>query len=140
MPSGTVEFAVLDTSVYIENFRTGRFTERIARSGFLFRGVTVVIHELLRGARTPEERQYALELAANLRLYSPTEGIWLESGDLVARIALKKGYERRKIQELSLDVLIGLTARANGAALITVNRDDFEDLREFRRFRLVCWD
>jgi len=140
MPSGTVEFAVLDTSVYIENFRTGRFTERIARSGFLFRGVTVVIHELLRGARTPEERQYALDLAGNLRLYSPTEGIWLESGDLVARIALKKGYERRKIQELSLDVLIGLTARANGAALITVNRDDFEDLREFRRFRLVCWD
>lgn len=140
MPSGTVELAVLDTSVYIENYRTGRFTERIARSGYLFRGVTVVIHELLRGARTPEERQYALDLAANLRLYSPTERIWLESGDLVARIALKKGYERRKIQELSLDVLIGLTARANGAAVITVNRQDFEDLRDYRRCRLIFWE
>jgi len=34
----------LDTSVYIANFRTGRFTQRIAESPFLFRGVSVVIH------------------------------------------------------------------------------------------------
>ena len=46
MPSRTVELAVLDTSVYIENFRGGRFTQRIADSPFLFRGVSVVIHEL----------------------------------------------------------------------------------------------
>lgn len=26
MPSKTVELAILDTSVYIDNFRTGRFT------------------------------------------------------------------------------------------------------------------
>jgi predicted nucleic acid-binding protein len=140
MPSGTAELAVLDTSVYVGNYRTGRFTERIARSGYLFRGVTVVIHELLRGARTPQERQYALDLAANLRLYSPTERTWLDGGDLVARIAIKRGYERRKIQELSLDALIALTARANGAAVVTLNRQDFEDLREYRRFRLVCWE
>jgi predicted nucleic acid-binding protein len=51
MPSKTVELAVLDTSIYIENFRTRRFTQRIADSPFLFRGLSVVIHELLRGAR-----------------------------------------------------------------------------------------
>lgn len=75
MPSKTVEFAILDTSVYIENFRTGRFTQRIAESSFLFRGVSVVIHELLRGAKRPEEREFALDLAANLRLSTPTERI-----------------------------------------------------------------
>ena len=47
MPSQTVELAVLDTSIYIENFRTGRFTERIVESPFLIRGISVVIHELL---------------------------------------------------------------------------------------------
>jgi predicted nucleic acid-binding protein len=84
MPSRTVELAVIDTSVYIENFRSGRFTQRIADSPFLFRGISVVIHELLRGAKQTEEREFALNLAANLRLYTPTEQIWLDSGDIVA--------------------------------------------------------
>ena len=110
MPSKTVDLAVLDTSVYIENYRTGRFTQQIAESRFLFRGLSVVIHELLRGAKTPLDREFALALAKNLRIYTPTEQIWMKSGEIVARIAAEKGYERRKIQELSFDVLIALTA------------------------------
>jgi predicted nucleic acid-binding protein len=140
MPSGRVDLAVLDTSVYVENFRTGRFTERITRSHFLVRGVSVVIHELLRGARRPEEREFALALASRLRLYNPTERIWLDSGTIVAQIAAAKGYERRKIQEISFDTLIALTARSIGAALVTLNRQDFEDIQAYRHFRLVCWD
>ena len=140
MPSRTVELAVIDTSVYIENFRSGRFTQRIADSPFLFRGISVVIHELLRGAKQTEEREFAIDLAANLRLYTPTEQMWLDSGDIVARIAAAKGYEKRKIQELSYDVLIALTARSVGATVITLNTEDFEDIRRYRRFRLVSWE
>jgi predicted nucleic acid-binding protein len=140
MPSRTVELAVIDTSVYIENFRSGRFTQRIADSPFLFRGISVVIHELLRGAKQTEEREFALDLAANLRLYTPTEKIWLDSGDIVARIATAKDYEKRKIQELSFDVLIALTAHSVGATVITLNTEDFEDIRRYRRFRLVSWE
>jgi predicted nucleic acid-binding protein len=140
MPSRTVELAVIDTSVYIENFRSGRFTQRIADSPFLFRGISVVIHELLRGAKQTEEREFALDLAANLRLYTPTEQMWLDSGDIVARIAAAKGYEKHKIQELSSDVLIALTARSVGATVITLNTEDFEDIRRYRRFRLVSWE
>jgi predicted nucleic acid-binding protein len=136
----TVKLAILDTSVYIENFRTGRFTQRIAESPFLFRGISVVIHELLRGARAPIEREFALELAANLLMYTPTERIWLDSGVLVARLAAAKDYEKRKIQELSFDVLIALTARAIGATVITLNRQDFEDIQQYRRFQLMCWE
>ena len=140
MPSKTVEFAVIDTSVYIENFRTGRLTQRITESLFLFRGVFVVIHELLRGARRSEEHEFALDLAANLHLYTPTERIWLDSGEIVARLAVAKGYERRKIQELSFDVQIALTARSIGATVITLNSQDFEGTRRYRRFRFICWD
>jgi len=140
MPSETVDLAVLDTSVYVENFRTGRFTQCIAESRFLIRGVTVVIHELLRGARRPLEREFALSLARRLRLCNPTERIWSDSGTIVAQLATAKGYDRRKIQELSFDVLIALTARAIGATVITLNRHDFEDIRTYRSFRLLCWD
>jgi len=140
MPSKTVELGVIDTSVYIENFRTGRFTQRIAESLFLFRGVSVVIHELLRGARKPAEREFALDLAANLRLYTPTERIWLDSGEMVARLAVAKSYEKRKIQELSCDVLIALTARSIGATVITLNGQDFKDIQQYRQFKLLCWE
>ena len=140
MPSRTVELAVLDTSVYIENFRNGRFTYQIIDSPFLFRGISVVIHELLRGARRSNEREFALDLAANLRVYTPTERIWQESGDIVARLAVAKDYEKRKIQELSFDVLIALTARSIGATVITLNRQDFENIQPYRRFRLLSWE
>ena len=139
MPSRTVELAILDTSVYIENFRTGRYTQTIADSPFLFRGISVVIHELLRGAKRPEEREFAFDLAANLQLYTPTEHIWHESGDIVASLASARNYEKRKIQELSFDVLIALTARSIGATVITLNHDDFEDIKQYRRFRLLSW-
>ncbi len=140
MPSKTVELAVLDTSVSIENFRTGRFTQKIIESPFLFRGISTVIHELLRGARRLEEREFAVDLAANLRLYTPTERIWLDSGEIVARLAVANDYERRKIQELSFDVLIALIARSIGATVITLNGQDFENIGQYRRFRLLCWE
>lgn len=58
----------------------------------------------------------------------------------LSRIAAAKGYEKRKIQELSSDVLIALTARSVGATVITLNAEDFEDIRRYRRFRLVSWE
>jgi predicted nucleic acid-binding protein len=81
-----------------------------------------------------------VELAANLRMYTPTERMWLDSGDIVARLAVANGYEKRKIQELSFDVLIALTARSIGAAVITLNGQDFENIRQYRRFRLMSWE
>ena len=86
------------------------------------------------------ERKFALDLAANLRLDTPTERIWLDSGAVVTRLAAAKGYEQRKIQELSFDVLIALTARSIGATVITLNGQDFEDIRRYRRFRFLRWE
>jgi predicted nucleic acid-binding protein len=139
MPSRTVELAKLDTSVYIENFRTGHYTRTIADSPYLFRSISVFIHELLRGAKRPEEREFALDLANNLRLYTPTERIWQDSGDIVARLASAKNYEKRKIQELSFADLIALSAHSIGATVITLNQNDFEDIKRYRRFRLISW-
>jgi predicted nucleic acid-binding protein len=79
-------------------------------------------------------------LAANLRLRTPTERIWLDSGDIVSHVAAAKGYERRKVQELSFDVLIALTARSIGATVITLNDRDFENIRQHRQFKLLCWE
>ncbi len=94
----------------------------------------------MRGARRSEEKEFALALARRLRLYTPTEQIWFDSATIVGRLATAKGYDSRKVRDLSFDALIALTARSIGATVITLNRQDFEDIRSYRRFRLLCWE
>jgi hypothetical protein len=56
----TTKLALLDTAVYLENFRSGRFTFRLLQSPYIIRCSSVVLHELLRGARTVTERKFVL--------------------------------------------------------------------------------
>src|SRR5512135_2645137 len=109
-PLATANLAVLDTSVYIENFRTGRFALPLLRSPWIVRCSAVVLHELRRGARTPLEVRFVGELARKVRILTPTEGHWLESADILSRIGAKKGYGPGKLRDLAFDTLIALSA------------------------------
>ncbi len=131
--------ALLDTSVYIENFRTGRFAEQLIRSPWIVRCSAAVVHELRRGARSKLEIRFVEELAEKVRIVTPTERHWLESGELLARIGRNKGYLPDKLRNLAFDVLIALTARDIGATLITCNRDDFAEIRRYKAFKVVYW-
>lgn len=137
MPSGNL--ALLDTSVYIENFRTGRFTLVLLRSAWIIRCSAVVLHELCRGARTALELRFVTELVRKVRIVTPTERHWLESAEILSRIRRKKGYDPNKLRELAFDVLIALSARDLGATLITCNREDFAEIRKQASFKVVYW-
>ena len=131
--------AILDTSVYIDNLRAGRFKQEILELKFVIRCSAVVLAELSRGARSRPMRRFVDEMARNLRVIAPNEREWIQSGRIVNRIAIAKGYDVHKTRELHFDVLIALTARRIGACLITCNVDDFTAVREFLDFNLVCW-
>ncbi|MFQ5918219.1 MAG: PIN domain-containing protein [Candidatus Binatia bacterium] len=137
MPNGNL--ALLDTSVYIENFRTGRFTQTLLRSPWIIRCSVVVLHELRRGARTPQELRFVNELASKIRIITPTGNHWLESAEILSRIRRKKGYDSNKLRELAFDVLIALSARDIGATLVTCNREDFAEIRNHTSFRILFW-
>ena len=137
MPNGNL--ALLDTSVYIENFRAGRFTATLLRSPWIIRCSAVVVHELRRGSRTPQELRFANELARKIWIITPTENHWIECGEILFRIRRKKGYDPNKLRELAFDVLIALSARDIGATLITCNREDFAEIRNHTLFRIVYW-
>ena len=138
-PLPTANLAVLDTSVYIENFRTGRFTLVLLRSPWIVRCSAVVLHELRRGARTPLEVRFVGELARNVRILTPTEGHWLESADVLSRIGAKKGYSPSRLRDLAFDTLIALSARDSGATLITCNRRDFLEIGKCVAFKALFW-
>jgi predicted nucleic acid-binding protein len=135
----TANLAILDTSVYIENFRTGRFTLRLLRSPWIVRCSAVVLHELRRGARTPPELRFVGELARKVRILTPTERHWFRSAEILAHIGERRGYGADKLRDLAFDVLIALSARDSGATLITCNREDFTEIGKHLGFKFIVW-
>lgn len=141
MPSAkTTKFVLLDTSVYIENFRSGRFTFRLLQSPFIIRCSSVVLHELLRGARTATERKFVFELSRQCQVLTPTEQQWLKAAEILNRLRRREHYEATKVRELAFDVLIALSARSIGASVITTNHADFRTIQREVPFHLMCWE
>jgi predicted nucleic acid-binding protein len=130
---------VFDTSILIDNIRTGRHGRRITTLQGVFRNCSVVLAELWRGASTSVDRQWVLKLESNHPILTPTRKHWLESGQILAQMRERHGFEPPKLRDLHFDVLIALTARAHGARLITSNRADFELIRKYRDFALEVW-
>ncbi len=138
MTSGTAELAVIDSSVYIENVRSGRFREELLALPFLVRVSAVVVAELGRGARSRQARRFVDQLG-RLPLVAPSGPDWVRSGTLVRILAERHRFEMNKVREIHFDVLIALGARSLGAHLITCNAGDFRAIREILAFRLICW-
>ncbi|MBI3455287.1 MAG: PIN domain-containing protein [Candidatus Rokubacteria bacterium] len=139
MPSRKARFAVLDTSVYIENFRTGRFARQLLESPFVPRCSVVVLHELLRGARRPVELAFVRDLLRHCRVVTPTERHWIEAAEILKHIRDREQYAADKIRDLAFDVLIALSARSIGATLVTCNEADFRAIGRHLAFDAVFW-
>jgi len=130
---------IFDSSVLIDQFRTDCYTERIDSLDDLVRNSAVVLAELWRGATTRTEQVVLRTLERRYPTLTPTEGSWLESGEILCKIQRDHGFEGRKLRDLHFDVLIALTARTFGARLITSNRADFELIRAYKGFQLEVW-
>ena len=131
--------AILDTSVYIDNLRSERFKNGILALPYVIRLSAVVLAELSRGARSREMKKFVEDIRSNLLVVTPIENEWAVSGQLVNRIATARRFDIHKTREIHFDVLIALSARRIGAAVITSNRADFTAIREFINFKLICW-
>lgn len=139
MTSVTANLAIIDSSVYIDNLRFGRFEKELLELKFLVRCSAVVLAELWRGARSREMARFVDYLARNFRIIAPNEREWVESGKVVGRIARAKGFDIHKTREIHFDVLIAMTARKIGACLITCDARDFTAIRRIMNFKLICW-
>jgi predicted nucleic acid-binding protein len=133
------ELVIFDTSIIIDDLRTGKHQQKIESMTGLIRTSSVVLAELWRGSTKPAEREFLWALEENHPILTPTEKNWLESGQILGKIYADKGFTPDKLRDLHFDVLIALTARSHGAKLITSNRTDFEMINAYRRIRLEIW-
>ena len=130
---------LLDTSIFIDQLRTDRHRERIASISGRIRHSSVVLAELLRGAKKQAERDFVETLGKQSPLLTPSDKNWLESGRLLTRMSVERGFPPEKLRDLHFDVLIALTASTHGATVVTSNRADFEMIRRYKRFALEFW-
>jgi len=133
------DIVILDSSVLVDNLRSGRHQDRIQSTVGLIRNSSVVLAELWRGAKRPAEHRFLRSLGRNHPILTPSEKNWLESGELLGKISMDRGFTAEKLRNLHFDVLIALTARSHGARLITSDRDDFSLIRSYRKFKLEVW-
>lgn len=133
------DLVIFDTSVLVDELRTGRHRQRIESVQGLVRTSSVVLAELWRGAVGAAERGFLRSLSRNHPILIPTEKNWLESGEMLARIRADHGFAPAKLRDLHFNVLIALTARSCGARLITANRVDFELIKKYREGKLEVW-
>jgi predicted nucleic acid-binding protein len=133
------DLVTFDTSVLVDEVRTGRHRKKIESVDGLVRTSAVVLAELWRGATDAAERKFLLALTKNYPILTPTENNWIESGEILACIRRDRGFASAKLRDLHFDVLIALTARSHGARLITTNRTDFELIHRYREFKLEVW-
>jgi predicted nucleic acid-binding protein len=133
------DVVIFDTSVLVEEARTGRHAKRIESVEGVVRSSSVVLAELLRGVSGPAELKFLRTLARNHPIVTATQTNWLESGEILAKIRADRGFESHKLRDLHCDVLIALTARSHGARLITTNRKDFELIGGYRQIKLEVW-
>jgi len=130
---------IFDTSVIVDQLRTGRHQQRIQSINGLIRTSSVVLAELWRGATRAAERDFLRTLEKNHPMLTPTERNWLESGQILGRMFVDKKLTSGKLRDLHFDVLIAITARSHGARLITSTRGDFEFIHHYRKFQMEIW-
>lgn len=130
---------MFDSSILVDQLRANRHVQRIDSLDELVRTSAVVLAELWRGATTRTEQVFLRNLERKFPIFTPTEKSWLESGEILGDIVRDRGFQGSKLRDLHFDVLIALTARSNGARLITSNRADFELIRDYRDFKLEVW-
>lgn len=135
-----MRYVLLDTSVYIDYWERGLYAstlEQIHR-GLIVRHSSVVLSELYRGARTKKPfNWWRVYISSPNPAGAPNDEDWRKAGKILRGMGLKQGWEARKIRDFQNDTLIALTARRYGAAVVTANRSDFEEIRHYVQFPTI---
>jgi predicted nucleic acid-binding protein len=136
---------LFDTSVYISSLRRG--DDQVLQARNLEHGSplwlsAVVLEELYAGADAAGRKRLA-KLERDFekigRLLVPLLGDWSRTGEVLALIGEKYGYEWIGRSRLTNDTLIGTSATRQGITVLSVNERDFARIAEFCPLKWGIW-
>jgi len=139
---------VLDTNIYIRAFRNADDSEALAMfyAKHLPRTMlsAVVAHELAVGASTRRKsaelrKRIIAPFEARKRISVPSFMAWIQAGEICGAILRSGGYGDKPAQKgFFNDVLLAVSCREGGHALLTWNVDDFRIVRKFVTFEYAA--
>lgn len=131
--------AVVDSSVYIPIFRSGKFAEELLEINkrYLIRNSAVVLLELYAGASLKRERAMVERLEKDFGVVTPTQMNWSEAGKVLCLLKRRHAFDSGRMRNLVNDALIAMSARSSGATVVTANLSDFKMIQAIRPFDLI---
>jgi predicted nucleic acid-binding protein len=115
--------AFFDTNVFID-FLKGIFPKATYdqyREEYIIRMCPIVYHELIRGVKSKALKERMEDVTKQfIFLPPPTNAMWIKVGEIAGRVI--GSYDERALEKIQNDLLIALTARENGATLITLSK------------------
>ena len=131
---------LFDTSIYVAALRRGDagvLAIRRLSSGSIVWLSAVALEELYAGAGE-RARKIVQRLEEDFegarRILVPSLSDWVQTGEVLARLGAKYGYEQIGQGRLTNDALIAMSAGRVGIQVLTTNERDFRRLAEFRNF------
>ena len=131
---------MIDTNLYIDWLNARQHEELLFQTDAIKHLSAVVILELYAGAFSPRERRILGGVVAAFdrahRILVPSGPIYEDAGHVLRTLQASRGSRLSSAPSLVNDVLIALSARSIGAAVLTSNARDFEAFRAIRPFKL----
>ncbi|MBI4714654.1 MAG: PIN domain-containing protein [Nitrospirae bacterium] len=135
---------LIDTCLWIDWINRGLHEDLLLGGNTIKYMSSIVLMELYAGAHTRRDRDPVNRLMRTFRgtrrIVVPTAENYGKAGQILADLRTGRGFEIKKMPGLANDVLIALTARTMGAAVVTSNRRDFEAIRKLCPFHLRVVD
>lgn len=136
---------LFDTSVYIASLRRGEGqimqTHNLEHGSPLWLSA-VVLEELYAGANAAGRKKltrFERDFEKIGRLLVPALSDWSRTGNVLAHIGEKYGFEQIGRARLTNDTLIGTSASRQGITLLTINERDFGKIAEFCPLKWELW-
>jgi predicted nucleic acid-binding protein len=137
----------LDTNLFIRGFRDQQANASLQRFHVLFAPFeylsAVVAQELRAGARSHTDRRLLERHVLTLyrrrgRLVTPSARAWEAAGDVLAELGRREGLDVSRVSKaFGNDVLLALSCREAGIALVTDNQRDFARIVRVVAFEFV---
>lgn len=136
---------LFDTSIYISRYRNGKHEKRMVQAitqQKIF--LSAVVYLELRAGTIVKKEIEELEKLKELfemkkRFLVPTKEDWSHAAEILSKLGSSHRMDRHQRMTLTHDVLIAISARAQGVTVVTENQKDFGRIRKIRSFSFEVW-
>lgn len=129
--------AFFDTNIYVDILRGRIPLEDLSPySHYIIRISPIVKSELIRGCKTQKAKRLTESYIHHLiEIPAPTNKMWEQAAVILSRLA--QTFQKYS-EEIQNDVLLALSAKQNGAILVSQDKD-FEIISKYVSFRWILF-